>query len=184
MTTVSGATDKDSTQALASGNSQGAISTTEPEAQSINQENQSEWLQTRPGERCIIRVSAADTHGAYSVVEIVSDPGDGTPAHIHQNEDEHFTILEGTARIASGDKTFDATAGTAVTLRRGVPHAWYNPSNAPLRMVVISSPGRIEEILRLIAKGGDVDILALAEKFGVRNIGPMDPQKAGATNSK
>ena len=147
--------------------------TTEPEAQSINHEDQSEWLQTRPGERCRIRISAADTNGAYSVVEIVSDARDGTPMHIHQIEDEHFIILEGTARIASGDKTFDAAAGTAVTLSKRVPHAWCNLSGSPLRMVVIASPGGIEEILPLIAKGGDIDIKALSEKFGVRNVGPM-----------
>ena len=150
-----------------------ATPTTESGAQSINHENKSEWLQTRPGERCLIRVSAADTNGVYSLVEIVSDAGDGTPIHIHQNEDEHFIILEGTARIASGDKTFDAAAGTAVTLSKGIPHAWCNLSNSPLRMVVIASPGGIEEILRLIAKGDDVDIMALSEKFGVRNLGPM-----------
>jgi hypothetical protein len=40
-------------------------------------------------------------------------------------------------------------------------------------MVVIPSPGGCEEILRLIAKGGDIDIMALSEKFGVRNVGPM-----------
>jgi mannose-6-phosphate isomerase-like protein (cupin superfamily) len=95
--------------------------TTEPEAQSIIHQDKSEWLQTRPGERCRIRISAADTNGAYSVVEIVSDAGDRTSMHIHQIEDEHFIILEGTARIASGDKTFDAAAGTAVTLSKGVP---------------------------------------------------------------
>jgi mannose-6-phosphate isomerase-like protein (cupin superfamily) len=147
--------------------------TTEPEAQSINDKDKSKWLQTRPGERCRVRISAADTNGAYSVVEIVSDARDGTPMHIHQNEDEHFIILEGTARIASGDKTFDAAAGTAVTLSKGVPHAWCNLSGSPLRMAVIASPGGIEEILQLIAKGGDVDIKALSEKFGVRNVSPM-----------
>jgi mannose-6-phosphate isomerase-like protein (cupin superfamily) len=150
-----------------------ATSTTEPEAQSINDKDKSRWLQTRPGERCRIRISAADTNGAYSVVEIVSDPRDGTPKHIHQNEDEHFIILEGTARIVSGDKTFDAAAGTAVTLSKGVPHAWCNLSGSPLRMAVIVSPGGIEDILPLIAKGGDVDIKALSEKFGVRNVGPI-----------
>jgi mannose-6-phosphate isomerase-like protein (cupin superfamily) len=91
---------------------------------------------------------------SQSVVEIVSDARDCTPMHIHQIEDEHFIILEGTARIAIGDKTFDAAAGTAVTLSKGVPHAWCNLSGSPLRMVVIASPGGIEEILRLIAKGG------------------------------
>jgi len=53
--------------------------TTALKAQSTNHENDGEWLQTRPGERCLIRVSAAATNGAYSLVEIVADPGDGTP---------------------------------------------------------------------------------------------------------
>ena len=52
--------------------------------------DQGEWLQTRPGERCLIRVAAAETNGAYSVVEILSHSGDSTPIHVHQNEDEHF----------------------------------------------------------------------------------------------
>jgi mannose-6-phosphate isomerase-like protein (cupin superfamily) len=176
MATASDATDKDMAKTFASGNRQVNVATptTEPEAQSINHENKNQWLQTRPGECCLIRISAADTNGAYSVVEIVSHPGDGTPMHVHQNEDEHFVILEGTARIASGDKIFDAAAGTAITLSKGVPHAWGNLSNTPLRMVVIASPGGCEEILRLIAKGGDIDdIMALSEKFGVRNVGPM-----------
>jgi mannose-6-phosphate isomerase-like protein (cupin superfamily) len=112
---------------------------------SINHEPEGERLQMRLGERCTIRVSAADTDGSYSVVEIVADPGDRMPLHVHQNEDEHFLVLEGTARIASGDQTFDATAGTAVVLGKGVPHAWGNLSHAPLRIMNIFSPGGIEE---------------------------------------
>jgi mannose-6-phosphate isomerase-like protein (cupin superfamily) len=77
-----------------------AILTIESQAQAINNDNHGEWLQTRLGERCLIRISAAETNGANSVVEIVSDAGDGTSLHIHQNEDEHFIILEGTAHIA------------------------------------------------------------------------------------
>jgi mannose-6-phosphate isomerase-like protein (cupin superfamily) len=79
-----------------------------------------EWLETRPGEHCLIRVSAKDTGGLYSVVEIVSDPGDGTPMHIHEREDEHIVVLEGTARVAYGDKVFDSQAGEVMTLRKGI----------------------------------------------------------------
>ena len=75
-----------------------------------------EWLRTRSGERCLIRLSAADTNGVYSLVEIVSSPGDGTPLHVHENEDEHIIVLQGTACIAYGDKIFDAEAGKVVTL--------------------------------------------------------------------
>jgi mannose-6-phosphate isomerase-like protein (cupin superfamily) len=132
-----------------------------------------EWLETRPGERCLIRVSAKDTHGLYSLVEIVSDPGDGTPMHTHEREDEHFAVLEGTARVAYGDKVFDIQAGGDVmTLRKGIPHAWGNRSSAQLRIAVLASPGGIEEILELIAKASPADALALSERFHVRIIGP------------
>jgi quercetin dioxygenase-like cupin family protein len=131
-----------------------------------------EWLETRSGERCLIRLSAADTNGVYSLVEIVSSPGDGTPLHVHENEDEHIIVLEGTARIAYGDKIFDAEAGKVVTLLRKIPHAWGNRSNSQLRIAVVAFPGGVEEILRLIARSDEADLPALAERFGVRRVAP------------
>ena len=134
---------------------------------------QTSWLQTRPGERCLIRVPAADTNGAYSLVEIVSEPGDGTPLHVHQNEDEHLFVLEGTGRFAIGDKIFDAEAGTMVRLPRTIPHAWGNRTSSRLRIAAIAYPGGVEEILRIIAGGGAaIDIMALAGRFGVTALGP------------
>src|ERR1700754_2454957 len=97
-----------------------------------------EWLATRPGERCAIRVDAAETNRVYSFVEIISVPGDGTPMHVHQHEDEHIIVLEGTARIACGDQVFDAEAGKVVTLPRKIPHAWGNRSDSPLRIAVVA----------------------------------------------
>jgi quercetin dioxygenase-like cupin family protein len=133
-----------------------------------------EWLETRPGEHCLIRVPAADTNGVYSLVEIVSSPGDGTPLHVHENEDEdeHIIVLEGTVRIAYGDKIFDAEAGKVVTLLRKIPHAWGNRSNSQLRIAVVAFPGGVEEILRLIARSDEADLPALAERFGVRRVAP------------
>jgi mannose-6-phosphate isomerase-like protein (cupin superfamily) len=133
---------------------------------------QANWLQTRPGERCLIRVPAADTNGAYSLVEIVSNPGDSTPLHVHQNEDEYLFVLEGTARFALGDRIFDAEAGTMVTLPRNIPHAWGNRSDLRLRIAGICYPGGVEEALRIVAGGGLIDIPALAERFGVVALGP------------
>jgi mannose-6-phosphate isomerase-like protein (cupin superfamily) len=117
-------------------------------------------------------VPAADTNGAYSLVEIVSDPGDGTPLHVHQNEDEYLFVLEGTARVAVGDKIFDAKAGTMATLPRNIPHAWGNRSDLRLRIAAICCPGGVEEALRIVAGGGLIDIPALAERFGVVALGP------------
>ena len=57
------------------------------------------------------------------MLEVVADPRNGVPMHIHANEDEHFIVLEGTLRFANGDTTLDAHAGTAITVSKGVPHA-------------------------------------------------------------
>jgi len=131
------------------------------------------WLNSRPGERFLIRVPATATNGSYSVTEIVASPGDSTPVHLHEKEEEHFLIVEGTVRFVYGDKTFDATTGTMVTCNRGIPHAWGNATDAPIRMMVTASPGGCEEALRMIAEGGDqVDVLAIAEAFSIRPLGP------------
>ncbi len=110
-----------------------------------------EWLQVTPGERFRIRVASAQTMGAYSIIEIVADPGNGVPLHIHNKEEEHFMVLEGTLDIANGDRRWEAPAGTCVTVKRGVPHAWCNPSDTPLHMLVVFSPGQIDGLFRATA---------------------------------
>lgn len=130
------------------------------------------WLQTRPGERCFIRVPASQTGGVYSAVEITSEPGDATPLHCHANEDEHLMVLEGIARIAVGGQVFSARVGEAVRLPRHVPHAWGNRSSKLLRVVVVAMPGGVEEALRIVAASTFRDIPALAQRFGVAHLGP------------
>ena len=67
--------------------------------------------------------------------QILSSPGDSTPVHLHEKEDEHILVVEGTARVLYGEKTFDATAGTMVSLARGIPHAWGNSADTPIRLM-------------------------------------------------
>ena len=138
-----------------------------------------EWLQVTPGERFKIRVRSTQTMGAYSVIEIVADPRNGVPLHIHNNEEEHFIVLEGTLDIANGDRRWDAPAGTSVTVKRGVPHAWCNPSDTPLHMLVVFSPGHIDGLFRAAAGIEDVDrITAIAARYGTQLIGPPLHQTA------
>jgi quercetin dioxygenase-like cupin family protein len=133
---------------------------------------QNDWMQTRPGERCLIRVPSTDTGGVYSFVEIVSEPGDGTPMHVHQNEDEFLFVLEGTVRCALSDKVFDSEAGTMITLPRNIPHAWGNRSSSILRLAFFVYPGGVEEAMRVIARGHVTDLAAMAKTFGVNVLGP------------
>ena len=131
-----------------------------------------EWLQITPGERFRIRISADATEGAFTILELVADPRNGVPMHIHQNEDEHFVVLEGTLHLANGDKTLNAPAGTAVTVSKGVPDAWCNLTDAPLRMLIIFSPGHIEGLFKATADRGGGDVAVLAAGYGTLIVGP------------
>jgi quercetin dioxygenase-like cupin family protein len=134
--------------------------------------NGAEWLSARPDEHFCIRVSATATNGAYSVVEIVAGPGDSTPLHVHEREDEYVLVLEGTARIVLGEKTLEATAGETVEMKRGIPHAWGNPTEEPIRLLITATPGGCEEALVIISQGGEIDLPALAARFHVTPLGP------------
>ena len=130
------------------------------------------WLQVTPGERFRIRTSVKETKGIYTMLELIADPRNGVPMHIHQNEDEHFIVLEGSLHIASGDQRFDAPAGTTVTVGKGVPHAWCNLMDIPLRMLIVFSPGNIEDLFKATAARESDDIAALAAKYGTLLVGP------------
>jgi mannose-6-phosphate isomerase-like protein (cupin superfamily) len=106
------------------------------------------------------------------MLELVADPRNGAPMHIHKNEDEHFIVLEGTLHIVNGDKTLAAPTGTAVTVSKGVPHAWCNLSDTPVRMLLVFSPGKIEGLFKETAVRESDDIAALLDKFGVVVVGP------------
>jgi quercetin dioxygenase-like cupin family protein len=42
-----------------------------------------------------IKIGGADTGGAYGLLEIEVRPGEGSPWHVHPEEDEWFYVLEG-----------------------------------------------------------------------------------------
>jgi mannose-6-phosphate isomerase-like protein (cupin superfamily) len=131
-------------------------------------------LEATPGESFNFRVSSEATAGLYAIFEVVADPGNGVPRHIHKNEDEHFLILAGTLSVAIGDELVDVPAGATVTAGRGVPHAWANMTNVAARFLVVFSPGRIETMFRqnIAAKGDLAAMAANAERFGTVVVGP------------
>jgi mannose-6-phosphate isomerase-like protein (cupin superfamily) len=129
-----------------------------------------DWFETPNGDVCAIRVPSDSTGGLYSLTEIVSQVGDGTPLHLHENEDEFIFVIEGTARIARGDEIFDVKAGEVAKLPKGVAHAWGNRADVPLRVAFVAMPGGCEQALRQIAEGSDPR--EVAGKFNIQGIGP------------
>jgi mannose-6-phosphate isomerase-like protein (cupin superfamily) len=55
------------------------------------------------GGRAEILVTAAQTGGGLSVIEVTDPPGERTPLHVHHREDETFYVLEGSVTVEVGD---------------------------------------------------------------------------------
>jgi mannose-6-phosphate isomerase-like protein (cupin superfamily) len=140
---------------------------------SSSHERKDEWSEVTRGERYIIRTTSEEATGAYSMLEVIADPRNGVPMHVHDNEEEHFIILEGKALIANGDSRAEVGAGASITIGKGVQHAWCNPSeDTPLHMLVLFTPGGLEELFRRNAGTEPADMIALADKLGTRITGP------------
>src|ERR1700757_453666 len=118
--------------------SKAATANTKSDTPTINTGQNGEWFERRPGKRFRICTSAAQTNGAYSVVEIVAEHGYGTPVHIHENEAEHFVVVEGTASMLNGDQALEATAGE-IFIAKGESAS---PRNTRIR--TISAEGALE----------------------------------------
>lgn len=67
-----------------------------------------------------------------AVAEITVPPHTpGPPQHRHERHDEGFYTLSGTLRFTVGASTYDAPAGTMVTVPPGAPHTFANAGDQP-----------------------------------------------------
>lgn len=80
------------------------------------------------GERIVVLQSGDETGGEVFVFELHLPPGKHVPSrHTHPNQEESFTILEGTMQFTLGWRTIVAHAGETVVVPRGVAHWFGNP---------------------------------------------------------
>jgi quercetin dioxygenase-like cupin family protein len=97
-------------------------------------------------------VEAQTARGAFSLVEHPLAPRSlGAPLHTHSREDEWSFVTEGTIGVMVGDTVIEAHAGNLVFKPRGVPHAFWNASDAPARIVEVIAPGGFEGYFRDMA---------------------------------
>jgi mannose-6-phosphate isomerase-like protein (cupin superfamily) len=102
------------------------------------------WL---VGDHPTIKLSGAQTGGAYAVTENWTGPGGGPPPHVHANEDEMFYVIEGKLGLMLDGKTFTADAGEAVYLPKGLPHAFKNIGDVPVRFLIVATPAGFESFV-------------------------------------
>ncbi len=118
-------------------------------------EGESVWL---GGLGVDFKVGGADTRGSFSIVEHPVEAGRLVPPHVHTREDELSYVIEGEMGARVGDDFVVAHAGDYVFKRRNVPHTFWNPGPAPLRIIEVIWPPDFDAFFRdlaiLYAEGG------------------------------
>jgi mannose-6-phosphate isomerase-like protein (cupin superfamily) len=106
------------------------------------------------------------------------------PMHVHEHEDEYSYVLEGEVGVQIGDDVRYARPGDLVIKPRGIPHAFWNRTDEPARLLEIISPGGFERYFAELAPllppqvpVPDFEALgALQARYGLR----MDMESAAA----
>ena len=98
------------------------------------------------GELVTYKITSEQTGGAYSLFEVVSEPGGGPPPHVQHREDEVFYVLEGEYDFLDDDgRTMRVGKGSLVYVPKGALHTHKNIDDKPGRMLVSQTPGGLHE---------------------------------------
>jgi mannose-6-phosphate isomerase-like protein (cupin superfamily) len=135
------------------------------------------------GELVTYKTTSERTGGAYSLFEVVSEPGGGPPPHVQHREDEAFYVVEGEYEfLDDAGHTVRVGTGSLVYVPKGNLHAYKNVGTTPGRMLVSQTPGGLHERFfeeigqeaqvksKLTLSRGQVDderIVAIAATYGI-----------------
>lgn len=92
-----------------------------------------------------LKVSGKDTGGQLSVFEYTGLGKVGPMLHVHFEQDEIFTVLEGEYRFLVGGQTHVLNAGQTIFLPRNIPHTWIQLTDKGKMIYFLQPAGKMEE---------------------------------------
>jgi quercetin dioxygenase-like cupin family protein len=90
-----------------------------------------------------VRISGAQTGGAFALTDTFARRGTASPVHVHDRDDETFFVLEGELRVLAGAEEHTAGPGTAAVLPRQLRHA-YVVASVTARFLTLHTPAGFE----------------------------------------
>ena len=97
------------------------------------------------GQRYFIKAHCDSTFA----FETNSEPGQFVPVHVHPYQEEFILVQEGVLDLKLDGKWVQAREGDLVRMPRGIPHGYFNNSDAPARALFWVSPaGKLEELFQ------------------------------------
>lgn len=101
----------------------------------------------------IFKADENETKEKYSVSEWWLDPNSTGPgAHLHEENDEVFYVLEGTTTFLVGDKWIDAAKGTFLRIPANTLHDFENRTSERSGVLNFFVPGGFERNMPAIVK--------------------------------
>ena len=98
------------------------------------------------------RLEAANTDGRAAVLEVTIPPRTLVKPHQHSEEDEFSLVLSGRVGARIGDATYEEViAGSSIVKPRDIPHAMWNVTDEPARILEIVIPAGLEEYFMELA---------------------------------
>ena len=126
------------------------------------------------GDTMILHLSSNDTGGRLSLWTNITPAGGGPPPHYHENEDEWFWPISGDAEFLIEGNWSKVPARSAVFAPRGCVHAFRNPNQEPLEMMIQTIPGGFDEFFAEcsteFSRGGAPNMQTIVEisaRFGI-----------------
>jgi quercetin dioxygenase-like cupin family protein len=120
-----------------------------------------------------VRVSGAQTGGAFALADHLAPRGNASPVHVHDRDDETFFVLDGELRVFVGEEEHAAGPGTVAVLPRRLRHA-YVVTSATARFLTLHTPRRVRAVRHRgwSTRPGPHPAPATCRTAGLRRAGP------------
>lgn len=115
------------------------------------------------------------TDGQFALIEQRARRGFSPPAHVHQNEDQFFYVLEGELTVRVGDAEQRLGVGGTAWLPRGEVHT-FRVESEEARLLEISTPAGFERF--------HIDAGAPAAELRIPDEMPLDVEALAAASAR
>jgi quercetin dioxygenase-like cupin family protein len=130
-----------------------------------------------------LKATAEQTGGRFSLIEEIAPRGEGTPLHVHREDDETFYVLEGELTFyLDNEQPIPASAGSFVHIPGGVVHAFKVDSETARYLIITTL--QHERFYRAISEPAQSrtlpperplameKVMDAAQEYGVEALGP------------
>jgi quercetin 2,3-dioxygenase len=123
-----------------------------------------------------LKISSKDTGGQLSVFDYIGTAKVGPTLHIHFNQDEIFTVIEGSYRFVVGSETHVLKPGQTIFLPRNIAHTWIQLTDHGRLIYMLQPAGKMEEFFsymnNLKDRPSDEEMNKIHAAHGMKVVGP------------